>query len=166
MEATLEPSGILRLASFQLVLQGSVTLFVVLQTQSVRTRLTLALKENREGMAVLAFILVSGGFVMLATGEEGFQPLSPTRIVQKSFGNLQMEVLWGGWRSWEKREMGPQTLVLQAFLFPPLSFEKEKCIKSSHSVACRGLTLTNLKKTTKDWFGGIEMANSQKEKQV
>ena len=93
MEATLEPSGILRLASFQLVLQGSVTLFVVLQTQSVRTRLTLALKENREGMAVLAFILVSGGFVMLATGEEGFQPLSPTRIVQKSFGNLQTEVL-------------------------------------------------------------------------
>ena len=44
-------------------------------------------------MAVLAFTLVSGGFVMLATGEEGFQPLSPTRIVQKSFGNLQAEVL-------------------------------------------------------------------------
>lgn len=33
MEATLEPSGILRLASFQLVLQGSVTFFAVLQTQ-------------------------------------------------------------------------------------------------------------------------------------
>ena len=81
------------MASFQLALQGSVKLFAVLQTQSVRTRLTSALKESREGMAVLVFILVSGGFVMLATGEEGFRPLSPTQIVQKIFGNLQTEVL-------------------------------------------------------------------------
>lgn len=47
-----------------------------------------------------------------------------------------------------------------------LIFWERKCIKSSHSVACRGLTLTNLKRTTKDWLWGIEMTNSQKKKQV
>lgn len=50
-------------------------------------------KASRQGTAVLAFILVSSGFVMLATGEEGFRPLSPTQIVPKSFGNLQTEVV-------------------------------------------------------------------------
>lgn len=35
------------------------------------------LKESREGVAVLVFILVSGGFVMLATGEEGIWTSEP-----------------------------------------------------------------------------------------
>lgn len=108
-EARLEHSRILGVASFWLVVQGGVKLFAVHQTQSVRTRPTTALKQSGEGDSYVGACPCQRCWSDLSHLPQvrGFDIWAqllmhkPAQIVSKGFGNLQTEVVQGGW--WERK---------------------------------------------------------------